>query len=73
MQLCWLVASIYQSGFPAVVLQWLLVSHQVVECSILHEGCEDKDEAHRHKEVHGCDVGNTGKVLAGDGTQCGHC
>ncbi|KAK4810053.1 hypothetical protein QYF61_005116 [Mycteria americana] len=33
----------------------------VVECSVLHESCKDEDEAHRDKEVHGCDIGNTGK------------
>lgn len=54
------------------VLQWFLVSHQVVERGVLHESSKDEDEAHRDKEVHGCDVGNTGQVLAGDGAQGGH-
>lgn len=62
----------YQPGFPVAVLQGFLVAHQVVERGVLHEGGEDEDEAHGDEEVHGCDVGHSGQVLAGDGAQGGH-
>lgn len=45
----------------------LSVAGEVVQSTVLHEGSEGEDEADRHKQVHGSDIGNLGQGLPGDG------
>lgn len=44
----------------------------VVEHGVLDHGGEDKQEADGDKQIHGCDVGNSGQRITGYGAQCGH-
>lgn len=45
----------------------LSVAGKVVQSSVLHEGREGEDEAHRDKQVHGGHIGHFGQGLPGDG------
>lgn len=50
----------------------LPVADKVVQGSILYERSKDEDEAHGHKEVHGCHIGDFWKRFPGNSTQRGH-
>lgn len=50
----------------------LPVADKVVQRAVLYKCGEDKDEADRHKQVHGGHIGNFREGFPGDSTQCGH-
>lgn len=45
---------------------------QKVEHSKLYQSAEAEDEADGNIEIQCCDIGHSGEILPGIGTQCGH-
>lgn len=50
----------------------LPVADKIVQRAIFNESGENKDEADRHEEVHGCHIGDLRQRLPGNGAQRGH-